>query len=56
MGQLAGVAALFAGAARANAEPINLIDDKTKNLDYKNNIADQARDVDIDKDMKKSET
>mmetsp|Transcript_6419 Transcript_6419/g.22085 ORF Transcript_6419/g.22085 Transcript_6419/m.22085 type:complete len:205 (+) Transcript_6419:156-770(+) len=52
MGQLAGVAALFAGAARANAEPINLIDDKTKNLDYKNNIADQARDVDIDNSIR----
>ena len=52
MGQLAGVAALFAGAARANAEPINLIDDKTKNLDYKSNIADQARDVDIDNSLR----
>ena len=52
MGQLAGVAALFAGAARENAEPINLIDDKTKNLDYKSNIADQARDVDIDNSLR----
>jgi len=45
---LAGAAALFVGARQANAESIALFDDKSKNLDYKNNIADRARDVDID--------
>jgi len=45
---LAGAAALFVGVRQANAESIALIDDKSKALDYKNNIADRARDVDID--------
>ena len=48
MGKLAGVAALFAGAGSAAAAPISLIDDKDKNLDYKKNIADIARNVEID--------
>ena len=43
MGQLAGVAALLVGAGSANAEAINLFDDKSKGLDVNNNIADQAR-------------
>ena len=45
---LAGAAAMFVGVRNANAVGIDLIDDKSKKLDYKNNIADQARDVDID--------
>jgi len=48
MGKLAGVAALFAGAGSAAAAPISLIDDKDKKMDYKENIADLARNVDID--------
>ena len=52
MGQLAGVAALLAGAGSAKAESINLFDDKTKGLDYKNNIADQARDVGLDNNIR----
>jgi len=48
MGKLAGVAALFAGAGSAAAAPISLIDDKDKKMDYKENIADLARNVDVD--------
>jgi len=54
----AGLAAgLLVGANQsAHAIGIELIDDKSKKLDYNNNIADQARDVDIDNNIRTGRT
>jgi len=50
---LLGGAAFLGVARNANAGAIDLIDDKTKGLDFKNNISDQARNYDIDNKVRR---